>query len=346
MSELSGRLRISVWLGKLLARAGLATAWGVALLWFTKFAAFPGAFFVAWILVIWGLVLVRARSTVSEFRLNDHRLVFRLLGRGQASEIETAELEGVTLVPRAGPTRAFTIRTSSVSVCPRFELHELENSAALLGHLQAAERTNRLAELDRRRSRARKQATAVLPLDPALVSRLRDRLHPEERVLWVGRPSPGLLWNEIWGEFALGVLLLVVGIVPLALVLSIRNGDRGGLLMLLVISAAFTCGGVYGLTAPWRISRKARLRTTYAITDRRAIILDAIAPGNGTTSSQDYEFQPEQLLDYGAKKNRDLILATEWQRGRRRERPVPIGFLGLEDLEEARHALDRLIEAR
>jgi hypothetical protein len=112
-------------------------------------------------------------------------------------------------------------------------------------------------------------------LDAYLEAVLLSELGPGERLLWAGQPGPGGLAKNTWpmALFAIPWTAFALTWVALALAGARALGH--------VLAYAFPLFGVphlaigfWMLSGPLRARARAR-RTVYAVTDRRALILDA-----------------------------------------------------------------------
>jgi len=105
-------------------------------------------------------------------------------------------------------------------------------------------------------------------------ARVQERLVAGERILWVGRPDPAVNFTTA-DIFLIPFSLIWTGIVTSFWVVpSSPAGDASGVNgAFVVIPALFTLIGLYYLFGRFIYKRWNKLRTIYAITDRRAIIL-------------------------------------------------------------------------
>jgi hypothetical protein len=101
--------------------------------------------------------------------------------------------------------------------------------------------------------------------------RLQPYLRPGERLLWSGRPDPGVWFTPadaflipfsiLWGGFAI----------------FWEAGVSGGPVFGVVWGIPFVAVGVYMIVGRFFYKRHRKKRTCYGITDRRAIV--AVSPG-------------------------------------------------------------------
>ncbi len=95
-------------------------------------------------------------------------------------------------------------------------------------------------------------------------------LGPGETVLWCGAPSPGEVVRRRFVGVIVGLLWLGGVIALFAMGALVAEGVLQVVLVLILVATC--CGFVWVASAPARTFREAR-RTTYAVTDRRAITL-------------------------------------------------------------------------
>jgi hypothetical protein len=140
-----------------------------------------------------------------------------------------------------------------------------------------------------------------------------------------------------------GLAVLVVGV-------SHALGPAGWLFPGLV-GLLFCAVGVYCLSYPWHVRRRLR-QTTYALTDRRALIWKGVGWSGPAAVpflyETCYEFGPEALRCRSRRRRFgrriDLVFGEEIHRtgrGGRGRMVVEFGFLGLEDPEQAEELLER-----
>ena len=109
-------------------------------------------------------------------------------------------------------------------------------------------------------------------------------LLPGERILWVGRPDPDVIFTAADG-FLLPVHLLWTGFVVFFLVTVWADGiNSGGAFV--VVPGIFVLVGSYLVVGRFIVKAAMKRRTVYGITDRRALIISGTsmteAPISGT----------------------------------------------------------------
>lgn len=107
------------------------------------------------------------------------------------------------------------------------------------------------------------------------MKRLKPYLQEDEDVLWVGRPKPRAALDRVLAEILFGLILIVMGSIfaALGLLAFMRGGD--GIWIAAVVGLCFVGVGLYNWTAPWRYQHLFS-KTLYAVTDRRALILNGV----------------------------------------------------------------------
>jgi hypothetical protein len=179
--------------------------------------------------------------------------------------------------------------------------------------------------------------------------RFQALLQSGESILWVGRPDPKLFLREAAAAFVFGFVPSGAGLAVLVVGVSHAIGPAGWIFPGLV-GLLFCAVGVYCLSYPWHVRRRLR-QTTYALTDRRALIWKGVGwsgPAVPSLYETCYEFGPEALRCRSRRRRSgrriDLVFGEEiHQTGRsgRGRMVVEIGFLGLVDPEQAEELLER-----
>lgn len=118
-----------------------------------------------------------------------------------------------------------------------------------------------------------------LPFD--LQRRLDDELDSSERLLWAGQPDPGRMARQggclaafgiPWTLFAVFWTVTASGIGGI-ISSGFPGGSRGPGALFGLFGLPFIAVGLGLLTAPFWMARRAR-RTIYAVTDKRALIIE------------------------------------------------------------------------
>jgi hypothetical protein len=183
--------------------------------------------------------------------------------------------------------------------------------------------------------------------DDELRERVQTLLKPGESILWVGQPDPKQFWSEAAATFVFGFIPLSVGLVFLALAVSTAKGPAEAILPLFV-GLYFCVTGIYLLLFPWLAPRILR-ETTYALTDRRALIFKGVRwSPTGMMPSLDeewYMFGPESLRKRSRKRRYgrrvDLVFGEEIRKTPKGHTVVEIGFFGLPNPEQVNELLEQ-----
>jgi len=108
---------------------------------------------------------------------------------------------------------------------------------------------------------------------------VQGELSADERIVWVGQPSPFALVRMRWQMAAFGLFMTFFALFWLATTLffvgsATENGPPLAILVMFPLAGlAVLGGGLYFLSTPLRYWRKAK-RTVYAVTDRRVLIVE------------------------------------------------------------------------
>jgi hypothetical protein len=167
-------------------------------------------------------------------------------------------------------------------------------------------------------------------LPAGLASLVDAELDKGERIAWIGRP---IAWR-----YALRyIFVLLVGIPFTAFALFWMGAARGfpsaGVPVFALFGIPFVVIGLGMLLSPfWMLYRAGR--TAYAITDRRALVVEHGLLGGVTVRS----FEPGSLTILSRTQHADgsgnLVFQREYRREGRRGRFVDIGFLAVPDVRE------------
>lgn len=161
---------------------------------------------------------------------------------------------------------------------------------------------------------------------------VEDELDSGERLLWIGQPRPGRIALRGVAHAVMGASAVVGGVYMAATATS--SGFAWGMGLFILI-------GVGLLFAPLRMWWKGT-RTVYAVTDRRALILE------GGFSQKLRTYGPEELSSLECHRKADgsgdIIIdreVTEHRSGTQ-QRGEPVGFLGIERVKEVEQLLQDL----
>ncbi len=189
--------------------------------------------------------------------------------------------------------------------------------------------------------------TGTLPSE--LAAQMGAELRPGERIDWVGQPIPARLARK-------GIAIVLFGLPFTAFALFWMYGasggfsrhsgfpDDGGFTRIFPLFGLIPLlAGLGMLTSPYWLLRKAR-RTVYAVTDRRALVIEGRIFGGITVRS----FEPGELADrrrvQHADGTGDLILERQWRTQNEVRRGSPeVGFLAIADVKQVDDLLQLLI---
>jgi len=182
-------------------------------------------------------------------------------------------------------------------------------------------------------------------LPPALSALVRKELEPGETMAWLGQPSPGRFArratvNVIAGILCLGFGLLVVVATKKFHMPHFRHPADFMQLLMPLTSLVFVLAGLGLVLSPWWMRRKA-LRTAYAITDRRALIVEA-----GGRAAKVRSYPPEKLGNLVCKQNADgsgdLVLEREITFDGEMHSTIEHGFLAVGNVRDLEAMLGTL----
>lgn len=175
-------------------------------------------------------------------------------------------------------------------------------------------------------------ASAIDRLGPELAARVRHELQAGEEVVWASRPQRGApAWFlAVAGLF--GVIAIIVGILTLVF----------------VVGVFFLAIGLLFIMLP-RIQAGMLKRTAYALTDRRAIIVEPTMFGYRSTRSfgpaalgsvqrRDYPWRGQQLGD--------LIFTREVTGQGESTRSQEVGFIGIADARQVEELIRQVVDGQ
>ena len=173
------------------------------------------------------------------------------------------------------------------------------------------------------------------PLTPALLAALRAQLTADERLAWAASPEPAAFARKSRGVGTRDALVILGGGYATigAVVMALRTGHW---LWLSVPITLLACGVAWFLIARWiqGRARKSRAGTAYALTTRRALILETY-PSRAVRA-----LALEEITDVTLHDERgafaDLWLCTS-------ARPAGLILYGIPEPERARKQLLRVI---
>jgi hypothetical protein len=172
---------------------------------------------------------------------------------------------------------------------------------------------------------------------------LQNELEQDERVLWTGGPAPGrmamqcipiVLFGVPWTAFALFWMAMAGFGVS-------QSHESGPFFLFPLFGLPFVLIGIGMLTSPLWASRSAG-RTTYAVTDRRAII---VTGGRWRTVKS---YWPRDIREIERRQrpdgSGDLLFAWEPYSGSRSSRPARPGFYGIPNVQVVEGLLTDALE--
>ena len=181
-----------------------------------------------------------------------------------------------------------------------------------------------------------------MPPDPSLEHELSGELYGDEQLLWAGKPNPARLLTQNWQQVLFGIFWMAIIFFMYTQVFSNFGSSRsfgrsssfdGFSSIFGLVLGVFALVGVYMISTPIRNYIRG-LRTTYAVTDRRAIIIEHLL----RRSIKSYS---ERDISFVERNGDDLIFAREQRQGRRRGSfntyrsytyTVNIGFYGIGEM--------------
>jgi hypothetical protein len=157
-------------------------------------------------------------------------------------------------------------------------------------------------------------------------------LLPEERVEWSGQPNPKVIFHQedwgvipfslLWGGFAIFWLLAATGIWDF----GAKHPDNGFGFFGLIWGTPFVLVGQYLIWGRFVYAHWKKKRTYYALTNRRALILQSSIKGRRTSSAY---FESLSLIDKRVQSDGIGSISFggpvtgEWQWGRNNPPRVP-----------------------
>jgi hypothetical protein len=164
-----------------------------------------------------------------------------------------------------------------------------------------------------------------------------------DRIAWIGQPIPSLLASTAIPNVLIGIPFTAFALFWIAGASGFRwPGFARPSALLVLWGIPFVLVGLWMLTSPYWMYRKA-LRTVYAITDRRALIIEAGFWGRVQVRS----FEPWSLAILARTQRADgsgnLVFQREYRHQRRHAHYVDIGFLAVPNVKEVEDRIRELI---
>lgn len=177
------------------------------------------------------------------------------------------------------------------------------------------------------------------PIPRDLKDRVKRELEADERILWMAQPIPRFFTVRSTASFLFAIPWTAFAIFWMCAASGFKFPDfsQAGFSFFPLFGLPFLLIGIGLLSAPWRMYRKA-FKTIYAITDRRAMILES---GRATAIRS---YPPDRLRNiYRKEKNDgtgDVIFDSFAGSGSDAERPaLMFGFLNIYDPKTVEHIL-------
>jgi hypothetical protein len=163
-----------------------------------------------------------------------------------------------------------------------------------------------------------------------------------ERITWIGRPIAGRMARSAIPMVVLGVPFTAFAVFWMAMASGIAGVAGSGVRLFFVLwGIPFVLVGLGMLASPFWMYRKA-LGTVYAITDRRALIIERGITGRSVVRT----FDPAGLGTLSRVQDADgsgsLVFRREFRPAGRRGRFVEIGFLAVPDVREVEDRIRQL----
>jgi len=191
--------------------------------------------------------------------------------------------------------------------------------------------------------------TRVVPTSRTLQHELERELAPGERVVWSGQPIPSRYSRGSWGLVLFGIPWTAFAVFWTVMAFigtrSMRGDDAmstGFRWFFPLWGLPFVLVGVGMLSAPWWGRRRAA-RVLYAITDRRALVLEPGGRGARTVKS----FEPAALQSLERIEHPDgsgdLVFSRQnWRDSDGDRRSTQAGFTGVPRVREVEELIRKL----
>jgi hypothetical protein len=188
------------------------------------------------------------------------------------------------------------------------------------------------------------------PISGQLQVELERELAPGERVVWSGQPVPKRYTRGSWGLVLFGIpwtAFSVFGTTVAAFVgARTMKGDdpmsTGFRWFFPLFGVPFILIGVGLLSSPWWGRRRAG-RVLYAITDRRALVLEPAWRGSRTVKSfGPAEIQSLERTEHADRSGDLIFLRKAWRDSDGDRRSTSVGFTGVPQVRDVEVHLRRL----
>jgi hypothetical protein len=188
------------------------------------------------------------------------------------------------------------------------------------------------------------------PISRQLQAELERESAPGERVVWSGQPVPKRYTRGSWGLVLFGIpwtAFSVFGTTVAAFVgTRTMKGDdpmsTGFRWFFPLFGVPFILIGVGLLSSPWWGRRRAG-RVLYAITDRRALVLEPAWRGSRTVKSfGPAEIQSLERTEHADRSGDLIFLRKAWRDSDGDRRSTSVGFTGVPQVRDVEVHLRRL----
>lgn len=187
----------------------------------------------------------------------------------------------------------------------------------------------------------------MIPTDDFLPVELATLVDAElgkgERIVWIGQPIPSRLARSTLPIVLFGIPVTAFAFFWIVTASGIRGlGFPGPSCFFVLFGIPFVLVGLGMLTSPVWMYLKAG-RTVYAVTDRRALVIDGGLFGGMTVRS----FEPASMTGLTRTQFADgsgnLIFQREYRPGGRHGRFIAIGFFAIPDVKAVEDHIRELV---
>jgi hypothetical protein len=178
-------------------------------------------------------------------------------------------------------------------------------------------------------------------LSSELAARVAAELAPDEKLLWVGQPRPGLVMRPAYFLVPFGGVFAAFALIWVVVAMIVTNG------LMAPCGLPFLAVGVWLMFSPVWLGRQAR-RTLYALTDRRAIIWEpgwfgAFTVRNYTAAGLGRMSRTERADGSGDLVFEEITTVTTSGNTGTRYNTVRRGFLGIDNVREVEDQVRRTL---
>lgn len=169
---------------------------------------------------------------------------------------------------------------------------------------------------------------------------LRDELARDEEVLWSGEPTPRFFTAATLPAFLFSIPWTGFAIFWVVMAFAMSGAAAGPVgIVFPLFGLPFVAVGLFMMSAPWW-ARRRLARAVYAVTDRRALVIDH--DFRDTRCVQSYGPAEITTVEKRVRPDGsgDVLFADKTQRGRHgREYSVRVGFVGVREARKVEQAL-------